>query len=108
MVTTGAAVGLRPCSGAILVLLFTLANDIYPIGIAATFAMGAGVALTVSAVSLGTLGINRSLTALGGDRPGLAERLRRAGALAGAAVITMFGLLQLLGIWGGVITPMAG
>ena len=56
VLATGAAIGLRPCSGAILVLLFTLANQIYPIGIAAAFAMGLGVAITVSVVSLATLG----------------------------------------------------
>ena len=105
---TGAAVGVRPCSGAILVLLFTLANDIYPIGIAATFAMGVGVAITVSVVSLGTLGLHRSLSRLGERRAALAGRLRQGVALAGAAFITLFGVLQLLGIWSGLIVPMAG
>jgi ABC-type nickel/cobalt efflux system permease component RcnA len=104
----GAAVGVRPCSGAILVLLFTLANGIYPIGIVATFAMGAGVAITVSAVSLGTLGLHRSLSKLGEQRSELALRLRQGVALAGSAFITLFGLLQLLGIWSGLIVPMAG
>jgi nickel/cobalt exporter len=108
VLSAGAAVGLRPCSGAILVLLFTLANDIYPVGIAATFAMGLGVAITVSVVSLGTLGLHRSLSALGERHAALADRLRQGAALAGAMVITVFGLLQLLGIWSGLITPMAG
>jgi ABC-type nickel/cobalt efflux system permease component RcnA len=105
---TGAAVGLRPCSGAILVLLFTLANDIYPIGILATFAMGLGVAITVSAVSLGTLGLHRSLSRWGEGQAALAGRLRQGAALAGSLVITVFGLLQLIGIWSGLIIPMAG
>jgi ABC-type nickel/cobalt efflux system permease component RcnA len=108
VLSTGAAVGLRPCSGAILVLLFTLANDIYPVGIVATFAMGLGVAITVSAVSLGTLGLHRSLSVLGERNAAMADRLRQGAALTGAAVITLFGLLQLVGIWSGLITPMAG
>lgn len=108
VLATGAAVGLRPCSGAILVLLFTLANQIFPIGIVATFAMGLGVAITVSVVSLTTLGVHRSLTSLGEHRRALAERLRQGAALAGAAFITLFGVLQLVGIWTGIITPMAG
>lgn len=108
VLATGAAVGLRPCSGAILVLLFTLANEIYPIGILATFAMGLGVAITVSAVSLATLGAHRSLAMLGDGRQALAGRLRQVFAMGGALVITLFGLLQLLGIWSGVIVPMAG
>ena len=106
VLATGAAVGLRPCSGAILVLLFTLANEIYPIGILATFAMGLGVAITVSAVSLATFGAHRALPSLG--RQAVAGRMRQVLAMAGALVITLFGLLQLLGIWSGVITPMAG
>lgn len=108
VLATGAAVGLRPCSGAILVLLFTLANQIYPIGIAATFAMGLGVAVTVAAVSLATLGVHRSLSALGQGRAQAAERLHRLASFAGALVICLFGGLQLLGIWAGVIVPMAG
>ncbi len=108
VLSTGAAVGLRPCSGAILVLLFTLANDIFLVGVIATFAMAVGVAITVAAVSLGTLGVNRWLSRPGdGDRP-LAGRARKLAALGGAVLITAFGLLQLLGIWLGVITPMAG
>lgn len=108
MLAAGAAVGLRPCSGAILVLLFTLANEIYPVGILATFAMAVGVAITVSAVSLVTVGVRRSLAALGDNSHALAERLRRIAAMGGALAITLFGILQLIGIWAGVITPMAG
>lgn len=107
VLTTGAAVGLRPCSGAILVLLFTLANDIFPVGVLATFAMGLGVAITVSVVSLTTLGIHRSAGLLGLSS-GAAARTRQIAAFTGAAVITVFGCLQLLGIWTGAITPMAG
>jgi ABC-type nickel/cobalt efflux system permease component RcnA len=108
VLSTGAAVGLRPCSGAILVLLFTAANGIFAVGVIATFAMAAGVALTVAVVSLGTLGLNRWLSRLGTADHRLAGRGRKLAALCGAFLITAFGLLQLLGIWAGVITPMAG
>lgn len=108
VLATGAAVGLRPCSGAILVLLFTLANEIYPIGILATFAMAVGVAITVSAVSLATFGVHRSLASLGEGSHALADRMRQVVAMGGALAITLFGVLQLIGIWTGVITPMAG
>src|SRR5258706_7571524 len=36
------AVGLRPCSGAIIVLVFALANDLFWAGVGATFTMGLG------------------------------------------------------------------
>ncbi len=108
VLATGAAVGLRPCSGAILVLLFTLANQIFAVGVVATFAMGLGVAITVAAVSLATLGVHRSISALGEGEAALAGRLHRLAAFGGAMVITLFGALQLLGILTGAIVPMAG
>ncbi|MDR3438285.1 hypothetical protein [Telmatospirillum sp.] len=108
VLSTGAAVGVRPCSGAILVLLFTLANNIFVVGVIATFAMALGVAITVSAVSLGTLGLNRWLSRLGTGNQHMAALARKTAALGGAFLIVAFGLLQLLGIWTGAITPMAG
>ena len=39
------AVGLRPCSGAIIVLVFALAQGLFWIGVASTFAMGLGTAI---------------------------------------------------------------
>ena len=46
------AVGLRPCSGAILVLVFALAQGMFWAGIAATFAMGLGTAITVALIAV--------------------------------------------------------
>lgn len=94
--TMAAAIGFRPCSGAILVLLFTLANGLFWVGIAATFAMAAGVGLTVSGIGLTALGLNRLLDrGAGHSRHG--ETLRKALALAGAAAITLLGVTLLLG-----------
>ena len=45
------AVGLRPCSGAILVLVFALAQGLFWIGVASTFVMGLGTAITVAAIA---------------------------------------------------------
>jgi ABC-type nickel/cobalt efflux system permease component RcnA len=45
------AVGLRPCTGAILALLFANAVGVYWAGIAATFIMAVGTALTVSVIA---------------------------------------------------------
>jgi ABC-type nickel/cobalt efflux system permease component RcnA len=103
-----AAVGLRPCSGAILVLLFTLANAIFPVGILATLAMGLGVAITVSLVSLTTLGARRLAPALAGAGGAARERLSRIFAYGGAVLITAFGLLQVFALWSGLVTPAFG
>jgi nickel/cobalt transporter (NicO) family protein len=45
------AAGSRPCSGAIVVLTFALAQNLFLAGIAATFAMALGVALTTGALA---------------------------------------------------------
>ena len=44
--------GIRPCSGAILVLLFALAQGIFLAGVAATFIMALGTSLTISALAI--------------------------------------------------------
>ncbi|MBI5163806.1 MAG: ABC transporter, partial [Magnetospirillum sp.] len=96
LMAAAAAVGFRPCSGALLVLLFTWANGIAWVGVAATFAMGIGVGLTVSGIGLGALGLNRAVERLtGGSR--WAGRLSSALALAGALAVTVLGLAMLAG-----------
>ena len=46
-----AAVGIRPCSGAIIVLVFALAQGLFWAGVAATFVMGLGTAITVALIA---------------------------------------------------------
>lgn len=95
--TVATAVGFRPCSGAILVLLFTLANNMFVVGILATLAMGFGVAITVSAIGMGALGLNRLIERGFADRS-VGARLRTGLALAGAGLITVMGLILLAGV----------
>ncbi|NBS02240.1 MAG: nickel transporter [Rhizobiales bacterium] len=45
------AAGIRPCSGAILVLVFALAQGLFGVGIAAALVMALGTALTTSALA---------------------------------------------------------
>lgn len=86
------AIGLRPCSGAVLVLLLTLAQGIFLIGIAATFVMAAGTALTVAAIAALTVGARATALRLFGERLGghsaLTGGLLR---LAAGLVILVFG-----------------
>jgi nickel/cobalt exporter len=49
--STVIAVGLRPCSGAIIVLVFALAQGLFWAGVASTFVMGLGTAITVAGIA---------------------------------------------------------
>ncbi len=92
-------VGLRPCSGALVVLVFALSQGVLLAGIAAVFLMGLGTAITVA-----------TLASLAVSAKGLARRLlgreSRVGTalvwwaeLAGAVVVFLFGVVLLLATW---------
>jgi nickel/cobalt exporter len=96
-VIAAVAAGLRPCSGAILVLVFSLAQGIFFIGVLSTFAMGAGVAITVTAIAiLAVFGKNIAVW-LGGIMGGRSELMLRAIEVFGALVVIALGLLLLFG-----------
>jgi nickel/cobalt transporter (NicO) family protein len=107
IITTGGFAGLRPCSGAILVLLFTLANGIFLIGVVAAVAMSIGVAITVASVGIGAFGINRLISTTGQGQC-WTEYVGRGVAFAGALVIAAFGAIATLALSTGVIAPMVG
>jgi ABC-type nickel/cobalt efflux system permease component RcnA len=55
------SVGLRPCTGALVVLVFALSQKLYWAGVLATLFMGLGTAITVSLIASGAVGA-RGLT----------------------------------------------
>ena len=98
------AVGLRPCSGAILVLVFALAQGLFWAGVAATFAMGLGTAITVATIAvlaLSAKGLATELSKrLAGNRPGVSTLLLRGLEFGAAGLVLLFGLGLLLGYLG--------
>ncbi|MGE4218817.1 MAG: nickel/cobalt transporter [Alphaproteobacteria bacterium] len=90
------AAGLRPCSGAIVVLLFALAYGVFWIGAVAVGAMGLGVAITTSLIGIGAIALRRGVVGLTMDRPGLYGVTMRSIAFAGATVLTLSGVLLFL------------
>ena len=91
------AVGLRPCSGAIIVLVFALAQSMFWIGIASTFVMGLGTAITVSAIATLAVGARGLAGRLAKARPGAGMIVVRGLETAAAALIIVFGVLLLTG-----------
>jgi ABC-type nickel/cobalt efflux system permease component RcnA len=85
------AAGARPCSGAILVLVFALAQGIFAAGVAAAFAMAMGTALTtgaLAAVAVGAKGLAVRFLGQGSGRGALVVRLLE---LAAALLVLFLG-----------------
>lgn len=91
------AVGLRPCSGAILVLVFALAQGIFWAGIAATFVMGLGTAITVAVIATLTVTATAFAARLAATRSGYGSLALRGIEVAAAAVVLCFGIALLAG-----------
>src|SRR5207253_5673793 len=91
------AVGLRPCSGAILVLVFALAQGIFWAGVAATLVMGLGTAITVAAIATITVSATAFAARLAATRTGYGSLALRGIEVAAAAVVLCFGLALLAG-----------
>jgi nickel/cobalt transporter (NicO) family protein len=91
------AVGLRPCSGAVLVLVFALAHGLFWAGIAATFAMGFGTALAVAAVAMLAVGAKGLAARLVRSHAGYGTLALRGLEVAAAALVLAFGVLLLAG-----------
>jgi nickel/cobalt exporter len=91
------AVGLRPCSGAIIVLVFALAQGLFWIGVASTFVMGLGTAITVAAIATLAVGARELAGRLAKAKPGAGVIILRGLETAAALVIVLFGAALLTG-----------
>jgi len=91
------AVGLRPCSGAIIVLVFALAQGLFWIGVASTFLMGLGTAVTVAAIATLAVGARGLAGRFAKAKPGAGMIFIRGLETAAALVIVVFGAALLTG-----------
>jgi nickel/cobalt exporter len=91
------AVGLRPCSGAIIVLIFALAQDLFWTGVGATLLMGLGTAVTVAAIATLAMSARQIASRLSKARAGFGVLTMRAIEVGAAALIVAFGTLLLAG-----------
>jgi nickel/cobalt transporter (NicO) family protein len=91
------AVGIRPCSGAILVLVFALAQGLFWAGIAATFVMGIGTAITVATIAVIAVSAKDLARRLSTGREGGGAMIMRGVEFAAAGLVLLFGLGLLFG-----------
>lgn len=100
--TAVVAVGLRPCTGALIVLVFALSQGLFVAGIASAFTMALGTGFTVAALTLAavtTRGLAVRLAASGSGE--FARRLHMTIEAGAAVAVLLFGLLMLgASLWG--------
>ena len=89
-----AAVGLRPCTGALIVLSFAFLNGLFVAGIVSVLAMALGTAITVSLLATLAVTAKNVAVAFAGDgRTG--NRVHTIIEIAGAAFVFVLGILLL-------------
>jgi nickel/cobalt exporter len=91
------AVGLRPCSGAILVLVFALAQGLFWAGVASTFIMGLGTALTVAVIATLAVGAKGLAKRIAAHREGFGAVALRGLETCAALLVIVFGIALLAG-----------
>ncbi|WP_314952893.1 nickel/cobalt transporter [Bradyrhizobium cosmicum] len=90
-------VGIRPCSGSILVLVFALAQGLFWAGIAATLLMGLGTAITVAAIAVVAVSAKDVAARLSAGRDGGGALFMRGIEFGAAALVLLFGAGLLFG-----------
>ncbi len=91
------AVGLRPCSGAIILLVFALAQGLFWAGVLATFVMGIGTAITVAAIAALAVSAKGVARRLAGGREGRGVLAMRGLEFCAAGLVLLLGVGLLLG-----------
>ena len=85
------SIGLRPCTGAILVLVFARFADVAWAGVLAVLAMSLGTALTVSALAITSVGARNFAMKMLGSSGTWGDRLGAYAAIAGGLFLGLIG-----------------
>jgi len=90
------AVGLRPCTGALIVLVFALAQNVLLAGVVAVLLMGLGTGITIAALASLAVGAKGLVHRLDGTGGTLGGRIVWGLELLGALAVFAFGLVLVL------------
>jgi ABC-type nickel/cobalt efflux system permease component RcnA len=91
------AVGIRPCSGALIVLVFALSQNLLLAGIGSVLAMSLGTFITVSALAVLAVSAKDLALRVAGLETDTTERIMRVVEIGGALVVLLLGLTLLGG-----------
>lgn len=87
------SVGIRPCTGAILLLIFALSQGMLWAGIIGTFAMSLGTAIAVSFLASLAVGSRNWAASIGGQGSVWANRIQTGAGLLGAFLVFALGAM---------------
>lgn len=94
------AVGLRPCTGALVVLVFALSQGMIAAGVASTLAMAVGTGITVSLLAGLAVGAKDLAIRLFGEGSPMSIRIHRTIEILGAAIVFLLGVTLLIATLG--------
>lgn len=100
-IATVIAAGSRPCSGAVILLVFALAQSMFFVGVIGVVAMALGTALTTSALASLSVFFKQAALKLASGRGRLGLYAVAAGEVLVAALIFIAGSALALGFWAG-------
>lgn len=100
MLAVALTVGIRPCTGAIVLLLFCLVQGVFVAGIAGAFAMAAGTGITVAILAIGAV-YGRRLIGGVAEATDRAAGVQRAVAVLGWLAVAGFGSMLFAAAWRG-------
>ncbi|WP_072394744.1 nickel/cobalt transporter [Hyphomicrobium sp. CS1GBMeth3] len=98
------SVGIRPCTGAILVLIFALSQGLLIAGVFATFAMAFGTAITVSVLASLAVGSRELARRMAGGESRLAGAVATGAGLLGSTLVLLMGATFFVASLGGGTT----
>lgn len=93
------AAGLRPCAGALIVLVFANAQGLFWVGVAATFAMALGTALTTGALAAIAVFFKFTALRLAGGGSARGARMIAVLEVLAAAFVAVLGAALFFGLW---------
>jgi ABC-type nickel/cobalt efflux system permease component RcnA len=96
------AVGLRPCTGALVVLVFALSQGMVAAGVVSTLAMAVGTGITVSLLAGLAVSAKELAVRLFGEGSPAAVKIHRTIEILGAMVVLLLGITLLIAAvgWG--------
>ena len=86
-----ASVGIRPCTGALILLAFCSANGLLWAGVIGTLVMSLGTAIAISALAALAVGSRQAATWFAGADSRWGQRIATSAGILGSALIFVMG-----------------